>query len=97
MNAAFKQYKEEASPYTQFFNDKIEEAPGYKVDAATLYQEFQQFVGRDFKTQKATFLKQMERMIGKPKGKNKEYYGFRIFGSSGEPIESVDANNSDND
>jgi P4 family phage/plasmid primase-like protien len=95
MKAATRQYQEEASPYTQFYNDKLEEAPGYKVDAATLYQEFQQFVGRDFKTQKPTFLKQMERMIGKPRGKNKDYYGFRIFGTSGEPIEGIDANNSD--
>lgn len=92
MKAATRLYQEEASPYTQFFNDKLEEAPGYKVDASTLYQEFQQFVGRDFKTQKPTFLKQMERMIGKPKGKNKDYHGFRIFGTSGDPIESCDAN-----
>jgi len=92
MKAATRQYQEEASPFTQFYNDKLEEAPGYKVDAATLYQEFQQFVGRDFKTQKPTFLKQMERMIGKPRGKNKDYYGFRIFGTSGESIESADAN-----
>lgn len=92
MKSATKQYQEEASPYTQFYHDKMEEFPGYKVDAATLYQEFQQFVGRDFKTAKPTFLKQMERIIGKPRGKNKEYYGFRIFGTSGEPIESADAN-----
>ena len=52
VNAAVKEYQEEASTYTQFFNDKIEEAPGYKVDATTLYNEFQLFVGRDFKTQK---------------------------------------------
>lgn len=97
---ATRQYMEEASTYTQFFNDRIEEKPGYKVDATTLYTEFQQFVGRDFKTHKPTFLKQMERVIGKPKGKNKEYYGFRIYGTSGELIEETNANgnaNSDED
>ena len=93
MKAATKQYMEEASTYTQFFREKVEEAPGYKVDAATLYLEFQQFVGRDFKTHKPTFLKQMERVIGKPKGKNKEYFNYRIFGTSGEQMESTDSNN----
>jgi len=92
MKAATRNYQEEASPYTQFFHDKLEEVPGYKVDAATLYSEFQAFVGRDFKTQKPVFLKQMERMIGKPRGKKKEYYGFRIFNTPGELIESMDAN-----
>lgn len=88
INAATRQYQEEASPYIQFYNDKIEEASGYKVAAATLYQEFQQFVGRDFKTQKPIFLKQMERMIGKPRGEKKDFYGFRIFGTEGEKIEN---------
>jgi P4 family phage/plasmid primase-like protien len=92
MKAATRRYQAKASPYTQFFHDKLEEIPGYKIDAATLYSEFQSFVGRDFKTQKSTFLRQMERMIGKPRGKNKEYYGFRIFNTAGEPIESMDAN-----
>ena len=84
---AVKEYQEEASTYTQFFNEKIIEAPGYKIDSNTLYTEFQTFVGRDFKTQKPLFLKQMERFLGKPKGRNKEYYNFKFFGSSGEPIE----------
>ena len=57
---AVKEYQEEASTYTQFFNDKIVEAPGYKIDSNTLYSEFQIFVGRDFRTQKSLFLKQME-------------------------------------
>ena len=89
---ATKQYQEEASTYTQFFNEKLEEVPGYKIDATTLYEEFMRFVGRDFKTHKPTFLKQIERHLGKPKGKNKEYHGFRIFGTPGEPIESGNAN-----
>jgi phage/plasmid-associated DNA primase len=93
MKVATKQYMEEASTYTQFFREKLEEAPGYKVDAATLYLEFQQFVGRDFKTHKPTFLKQMERVIGKPKGKNKEYFNYRISGTTGEQMESTDSNN----
>ena len=84
---AVKEYQEEASTYTQFFNDKIVEAPGYKIDSNTLYSEFQLFVGRDFKTQKPLFLKQMERFIGKPKGRNKEYHNFKLFGSSGDLIE----------
>jgi len=92
MTAATRNYKEEASSYTQFFHDKLEEVPGYKVDATTLYTEFQAFVGRDFKTQKSIFLKQMERIIGKPKGKKKEYFGFRILNTPGEMIESMDAN-----
>lgn len=92
VKAATRQYQSRASSYTQFFHDKMEEVPGYKVDAATLYSEFQAFVGRDFKTQKPTFLTQMERMIGKPRGKKKEYYGFRIFNTPGELIESMDAN-----
>jgi len=86
IKAATRQYQEEASPYIQFYNDKIEEADGFKVNADLLYQEFKQFVGRDFKTQKPTFLKQIERLIGKPEGKNKEYLGFRIFGTTGQPI-----------
>jgi len=85
---AVKEYQDEASTYTQFFNDKIVEAPGYKIDSNTLYTEFQQFVGRDFKTQKPLFLKQMERFLGKPKGRNKEYYNFKFFGSSGDPIDA---------
>ena len=89
VNAAVKEYQEEASTYTQFFNDKIEEAPGYKVDATTLYNEFQLFVGRDFKTQKSMFIKQMERYIGKPKGRSKEFLGFKLHGTSGDPIEST--------
>jgi len=89
VNAAVKEYQEEASTYTQFFNDKIEEAPGYKVDATTLYNEFQLFVGRDFKTQKSMFIKQMERYIGKPKGRSKEFIGFKLHGTSGDPIEST--------
>jgi P4 family phage/plasmid primase-like protien len=88
---AIREYQEEASTYTQFFNEKIVEAPGYKIDSNTLYNEFQQFVGRDFKTQKTLFLKQMERFLGKPKGRNKEYYNFKIFGSSGDPIEAENA------
>jgi len=90
---AVKEYQEEASTYTQFFNDKIVEAPGYKIDSNTLYSEFQIFVGRDFKTQKTLFMKQMERYIGKPKGRNKEYYNFKLFGSSGDLIDSE--NNTD--
>jgi len=89
---ATKLYQEEASTYTQFFNDKLEESPGYKVDATSMYEEFVRFVGRDFKTHKPTFLKQMERLIGKPKGKNKDYYGFRIYGTPGELIETTNAN-----
>lgn len=92
MKVATREYQEEANIYSDFFNQKVEEAPGYKVDSATLYTEFQQFIGRDFKTNKATFLKQMERIIGKPKGKNKEYHGFRIVGTSGEPIEVINSN-----
>ena len=91
MNAAVKEYQEEASTYTQFFNDKIEEAPGCKVDATTLYNEFQLFVGRDFKTQKSIFIKQIERYIGKPKGRNKEFNGFKLHGTSGDPIEEQPA------
>ena len=84
---AVKEYQEEASTYTQFFNDKIVEAPGYKIDSNTLYSEFQLFVGRDFKTQKPLFLKQMERFLGKPKGRTREYHNFKLFGSSGDLIE----------
>ena len=94
---AVKEYMDEASTFTQFFNDKIVEAPGYKIDSNTLYSEFQLFVGRDFKTQKPVFLKQMERFLGKPKGRNKEYQNFKIYGSSGEPIdgEQVEVNMGD--
>jgi P4 family phage/plasmid primase-like protien len=96
---ATKIYQEEASTYTQFFNEKIEEAPGYKIDAGTLYSEFQAFVGRDFKTHKPTFLKQMERFIGKPRGgtNKKEYHGFKIYGTTGETIEDHNANNNNDD
>ena len=87
---AIKEYMDEASTYTQFFNDKIIECPGYKIDANTLYSEFQLFVGRDFKTQKPIFLKQMERFLGKPKGRSKEFHGFKIHGSSGDLIEEPD-------
>ena len=89
ITAATKQYQHEANTYYQFYREKIEEAPGYKVDAATLYLEFQQFVGRDFKTHKPTFLKQMERKIGRPKGNAKEYFNYRIFGTTGEQMEST--------
>ena len=91
VNAAVKEYQEEASTYTQFFNDKIVEAPGYKIDATTLYNEFQLFVGRDFKTQKTIFIKQMERYIGKPKGRSKEFFGFKLHGTSGDPVEAAAA------
>lgn len=89
VNAAVKEYQEEASTYTQFFNDKVVEAPGYKIDATTLYNEFQLFVGRDFKTQKTIFIKQMERYIGKPKGRSKEFIGFKLHGTSGDPVEGA--------
>jgi len=91
VNAAVKEYQEEASTYTQFFNDKVVEAPGYKIDATTLYNEFQLFVGRDFKTQKTIFIKQMERYIGKPKGRSKEFFGFKLHGTSGDPVEAAAA------
>ena len=91
VNAAVKEYQEEASTYTQFFNDKVVEAPGYKIDATTLYNEFQLFVGRDFKTQKTIFIKQMERYIGKPKGRSKEFFGFKLHGTSGDPVEAASA------
>ena len=97
VNAAVKEYQEEASTYTQFFNDKIEEAPGCKIDSSTLYNEFQLFVGRDFKTQKNIFLKQMERYIGKPKGHPKSFIGFKLHGTSGDPIETQVANEIDMD
>jgi P4 family phage/plasmid primase-like protien len=87
---ATREYQNEASTYTQFFDEKIEEAPGFKVDLQTLYTEFQLFVGRDFKPQKSTFQKQMERYIKKPKGIKKEYCGFRLRGTSGESIEEND-------
>ena len=88
VNAAVKEYQEEASTYTQFFNDKVEEAPGYKIDTTTLYNEFQLFVGRDFKTQKTIFIKQMERYIGKHKGLPKTFIGFKLHGTSGDPVEA---------
>jgi hypothetical protein len=35
----------------------------------------------------------MERFLGKPKGRNnKEYYNFKLFGSSGDPIDSDSVN-----
>jgi P4 family phage/plasmid primase-like protien len=88
VNAAVKEYQEEASTYTQFFNDKVEEAPGCKIDSTELYSEFQTFVGRDFKTQKNVFIKQMERYIGKPKGHPKSFVGFKLHGTSGNPIDT---------
>jgi putative DNA primase/helicase len=88
VRTATKEYQDEASTYTQFYNERIEVSPGYKVDASTLYTEFQLFVGKDFKTQKSVFLKQMERYIKKPKGVRKEYYGFRIRDTEGEEIET---------
>ena len=88
VNAAVKEYQEEASTYTQFFNDKVEEAPGCKIESTALYNEFQLFVGRDFKTQKNIFIKQMERYIGKPKGHPKSFIGFKLHGTSGDPVES---------
>jgi len=94
---AGKTYQEEASTYTQFFNEKIEEAPGYKIDSTTLYNEFQLFVGRDFKTQKSLFIKQIERFLGKPKGRNKEFLNFKLYGSSGEPINDDVNNDGNND
>lgn len=93
MKVATREYQDKASTYIQFFNEKIEEAPGYKVDASTLYLEFQNSFGREVKTTKSQFIKQMERLVGIPKGKNKEYYGFRIHGTSGEPIEAINSNN----
>ena len=90
VNAAVREYQEEASTYTQFFNDKVEEAPGCKIDGTTLYNEFQLFVGRDFKTQKNIFMKQMERYIGKPKGRSKEFIGFKLHGTSGDPVDTQD-------
>ena len=30
----------------------------------------------------------MERYIGKPKGRNKEFNGFKLHGTSGDPIET---------
>ena len=89
---ATRKYQDEANMYTDFFNQKIEEAPGYKVDLSALYTEFQQFIGRDFKTIKSTFTTQMERLIGKAKGRTKEYHGFRIIGTTGEPIDIIDSN-----
>lgn len=92
VKAATRLYQSRASSYIQFFHAKMQEVPGYKIDAATLYSEFQAYVGRDFKTQRQTFLTQMERIIGKPRGPKKEYFGFRISNTPGELIESMDAN-----
>ena len=46
---------------------------------------------------KTLFLKQMERYIGKGKGRNKEFYNFKLFGSSGDPIETQSTNEIDMD
>ena len=90
---AIKEYQDEASTYSDFFRTRIEEAPGYKISANELYADFQSYVGRDFKTQKSFFLKQIERFMGKPKGRNKEYVNFKIHGTSGNLME--DAEDSD--
>jgi hypothetical protein len=37
----------------------------------------------------------MERYIGKPKGRNKDYHNFKLFGSSGDLIESDTIANND--
>lgn len=87
---ALRNYKDEASPFIQFFNDKIEAKPGYKVDCNTVYAEFQLFAGRTNKVPKNVFIKQMERLMGIPKGRNKEYDNFRLFGTEGDLIEEIE-------
>jgi hypothetical protein len=89
---AVEEYKKKASTYQRFFSEKIEHIPGYKVSLNEIYDEFKQYVDRDFKAKKGTFVTQMERLIGKPKsnGGNMYYVGFRIKGTSGEVIESDD-------
>lgn len=84
---AIKEYQDEASTYSDYFRTRIEEAPGYKLSSNELYADFQLYVGRDFKTQKAFFLKQIERYMGKPKGRNKEFINFKIHGTSGNLID----------
>ena len=91
---AVKEYQDEASTYSDFFRTRIEEAPGFKISANELYTEFQLYVGRDFRTQKAFFLKQIERFMGKPKGRNKDFVNFKIHGTSGNLIEE-EGNDSD--
>ena len=39
----------------------------------------------------------MERFIGKAKGRNKEYHNFKLFGSSGDPIDNESNENIDID
>ena len=34
---------------------------------------------------------QMERYIGKPKGRSKEFFGFKLHGTSGDPVETAAA------
>jgi P4 family phage/plasmid primase-like protien len=87
---AIKEYQDEASTYSDYFRTRIEEAPGYKISSNELYADFQLYVGRDFKTQKSFFLKQIERFIGKPKGRNKDFVNFKIHGTSGNLIEDND-------
>ena len=31
----------------------------------------------------------MERYIGKPKGRSKEFFGFKLHGTSGDPVEAA--------
>ena len=92
---AIENYKKSSGVYTRFFNEKLIESPGYKIDNTTLYNEFKLFVDSDFKPKKMTFMTQMEKLLGKAKGHNKEYHGFKLRGSSGEPIDNILNNNGD--
>jgi P4 family phage/plasmid primase-like protien len=92
---AIDDYKKMAGVYTRFFNEKIIEAPGYKIDNNTLYTEFKSFVDSDFKPKKMTFTTQMEKLLGKAKGYNKEYFGFKLRGTSGESIDDGENDNED--
>ena len=46
---------------------------------------------------RSLFIKQMERYIGKPKGQPKTFIGFKLHGTSGDPIESQAHNEVDMD
>lgn len=81
-------YQQESNIYAQFYNDKVEEKPGFGISLSDAYTEFRNFlrdVSSDYNCTKKGFKTQMQRYIGTPKNRNSIYKNITINGV-GEPI-----------
>lgn len=76
---ATRKYQAESNIFNQFYNDKVTDAPGYKIKDQDAYTEFKRYVeevGSTVKFTKQSFQHQMDRVIGTRKGQF--YFDIKI-------------------